>query len=97
MIINPVRPILNIKQLHRFASYAISTFIPFLERRKDIFGLKVRDVMIANPKIIRKEKLAAEALRLMEKHGITCLVVVDERKKPIGIIHLHDILRSGVF
>ncbi len=68
-----------------------------LERRKDIFGLKVRDVMIANPKIIRKEKLAAEALRLMEKHGITCLVVVDERKKPIGIIHLHDILRSGVF
>ena len=68
-----------------------------LERRKDIFGLKVRDVMITAPKTIGKEKLAAEALRLMEKHGITCLVVVDGERRPIGIIHLHDILRSGVF
>jgi len=68
-----------------------------LERRKDIFGLKVRDVMITAPKTIGKEKLAAEALRLMEKHGITCLVVVDGQRRPIGIIHLHDILRSGVF
>ncbi len=68
-----------------------------LERRKDIFSLKVRDVMITDPKTIGKEKLAAEALRLMEKHGITSLVVVDGGRRPIGIIHLHDILRSGVF
>lgn len=68
-----------------------------LERRKDIFGLKVRDVMITDPKTIHQERLAAEALRLMEKHGITCLVVVDGGERPIGIIHLHDILRSGVF
>ncbi len=68
-----------------------------LEKRKDIFGLRVKDVMITSPKTIGQEKLAAEALRLMEGHGITCLVVVDEERKPIGIIHLHDILRSGVF
>lgn len=68
-----------------------------LERRKDIFDLKVKDVMITDPKTIGEGKLAAEALRLMEKHGITCLVVVDGEGRPIGIIHLHDILRSGVF
>lgn len=68
-----------------------------LEGRKEIFDLRVRDVMITDPKTIGRERLAAEALRLMEKHGITCLVVVDKKRRPIGIIHLHDILRSGVF
>jgi arabinose-5-phosphate isomerase len=32
----------------------------------------------------------------MEDHKITVLIVVDEEKKPIGIIHMHDILRAGV-
>jgi len=68
-----------------------------LEGRKEIFDLRVRDVMITDPKTIGRERLAAEALRLMERHGITCLVVVDKKRRPIGIIHLHDILRSGVF
>ncbi len=68
-----------------------------LEGGKEIFDLRVRDVMITDPKTIGRERLAAEALRLMERHGITCLVIVDKKRRPIGIIHLHDILRSGVF
>ena len=40
--------------------------------------------------------LAAEALGLMNKHGITALFVVDEARRPIGILHIHDLLRAGV-
>jgi arabinose-5-phosphate isomerase len=44
----------------------------------------------------RTEVLAAEALGLMNKHGITALFVVDEARRPIGILHIHDLLRAGV-
>ena len=51
--------------------------------------------MTKNPKAITKDKLVVEALQIMEKYNITVLPVV-ENGKPIGIIHLHDILKSGV-
>ena len=51
----------------------------------------------ANPKIISRDKLAVEALHIMESNRITSLVVVDESsKKLVGIIHMHDLLRAGV-
>lgn len=53
-------------------------------------------VMSKGGKTIRHDQLAAEALELMEKHKITSLFVVDENKKPTGIIHLHDLLRAGI-
>ena len=68
-----------------------------LERTKDIFSKKVRDVMIRNPKTITRDKLAAESLQRMEAHGITSLIVQDEECRPVGIIHLHDIMRAGVY
>lgn len=68
-----------------------------LEKTKDIFNKKVRDVMIRNPKTITKDKLAAEALKKMEEYGITSLIVNDENQRPIGIVHLHDIMRAGVY
>ena len=52
--------------------------------------------MTRNPKVIRPGILAAEALNIMETHKITALIVVDEKNKPIGVVHLHDILRAGV-
>ena len=55
--------------------------------------------MTKMPKTITKDKLAAEALSIMEKHKprpITVLPVVDENFKPIGIVHLTDLLRQGV-
>ncbi len=55
-----------------------------------------RDAMTRNPKIARPEEMALEALRRMEEHKITVLIVVDEENKPIGIIHLHDILRAEI-
>ena len=41
--------------------------------------------------------LAAEALANMQKHAITSLVVVDTENKPIGVLHMHDLLRSSIY
>ena len=58
--------------------------------------LIVKDVMTVNPKRISKDDYAASALHLMEKYSITALAVVDENDLPIGVIHIHDILKAGV-
>jgi arabinose-5-phosphate isomerase len=67
-----------------------------LEKSHDIFQLSAKDVMNSDPKIITKDELAATAAMKMEQFGITALIVVDEKKKPIGIIHLHDLMRAKV-
>jgi len=53
-------------------------------------------VMNTNPKTITKDELAVTAATKMENYGITALIVVNEEKKPIGIIHLHDLMRAKV-
>ena len=40
--------------------------------------------------------LAAEALGLMEERKITALVVEDDERHPVGVVHMHDILRAGI-
>jgi arabinose-5-phosphate isomerase len=67
-----------------------------LERKKDIFSLRARDVMTKQPKTIAPDELAARAARLMENHGITALIVTDGKRAPCGIIHLHDIMKARV-
>ncbi len=62
----------------------------------DIHNTYIHQVMTKKPKVIRLGVLAAEALHLMETHKITSLIVVNEENHPIGVIHLHDILRAGV-
>ena len=59
-------------------------------------NLKIKDVMTVNPKRITEEAYAASALNLMEKYSITALPVVDENNIPVGVIHVHDLLRAGV-
>lgn len=56
----------------------------------------VQDVMVQNPKRIHEEQLAAEALKLMEDHAITVLPVVDSTEKPVGAIHMHDLIKAGL-
>lgn len=62
----------------------------------NVQNLKAVDVMTANPKTISPHELAAKALHLMEKYSITALAITDENKKPVGILHIHDLLRAGV-
>jgi arabinose-5-phosphate isomerase len=60
-------------------------------------GLAVEAIMTWRPKVISPERLAAEALELMEKNLITVLPVVNENQEVMGILHLHDILGKGQF
>jgi arabinose-5-phosphate isomerase len=61
-----------------------------------LFELATGEVMTKNPKTITSEELAATALSILEKNSITALIVPDEKERPVGIIHLHDILRQGI-
>lgn len=61
----------------------------------DLLSLSAGEVMTANPKTIRPDALAVEAISTMNELGITNLFVVDN-KQPVGIIHVHDCLRAGV-
>ncbi|MDY3973677.1 MAG: KpsF/GutQ family sugar-phosphate isomerase [Veillonella caviae] len=59
----------------------------------------VEDMMTTMPRTITKDKLAAEALHIMEKNQprpITVLPVVDQNKNSIGIVHITDLLRRGI-
>ena len=68
-----------------------------LEKKGDIFGLKAAELMTRRPKAIAAEMLAAEAVAVMEQFPITSLFILDQQsKKPIGVIHLHDIIKAGV-
>ncbi len=59
-------------------------------------NLLASDVMTQNPKTVLGSDLAAKALHIMEKHSITSLVVCDDDKKPVGLIHIHDLLKAGI-
>ena len=61
----------------------------------DIMNYKALDVMTKNPKTISPDAMTAEALKLMHDKKITNLFVLDN-KKPIGVIHIHDLLNNGV-
>lgn len=61
-----------------------------------LFEQTVKKVMTKNPRMISGEELAAKALSIMDSCSITALIVPDDRKRPLGIIHLHDILRQGI-
>jgi arabinose-5-phosphate isomerase len=61
----------------------------------DLMTAEVDDVMTKNPKTIRGDLLASEALEILNSSKITALIVT-EADKPVGIVHLHDILRAGV-
>jgi arabinose-5-phosphate isomerase len=63
--------------------------------RSDLMTALVDDIMTRNPKVIDSESLASEALELLNSLKITALIVT-EANKPVGIVHLHDLLRAGV-
>ena len=62
----------------------------------NLSDLDIKAVMTSSPKNITEDAYAASALNLMEKFSITALAVVNEFNKPVGVIHIHDLLRAGV-
>ena len=67
-----------------------------LERTMEIKDLTAKDIMTRNPKVMKDEYLASFALQQMENFKITALIIINENKKPIGIVHLHDLINLGL-
>ena len=63
---------------------------------ENLLTKRAKEIMTRDPKVANKDALAAEAVAIMEKNSITCLIVSDHSAKPEGVIHLHDLLKAGV-
>lgn len=67
-----------------------------LQKTNDISNVTVEMMMNRHPKTIFPEMLAAIALQEMEAHTITQLVVVDHSHRPVGMVHLHELVKAGI-
>ncbi|HUL42930.1 MAG TPA: KpsF/GutQ family sugar-phosphate isomerase [Bacteroidota bacterium] len=67
-----------------------------LQKTTDVTHTTAEMMMTRHPKTITKEALAALALQEMEMHNITQLVVVDDRYHPVGMVHLHELVKAGL-
>lgn len=64
---------------------------------EDVLSRTAEECMTRDPRTIAPEEVAAAALHSMERHKITALVVCDEDRKPVGVVHLHDLWRLEMF
>jgi len=62
-----------------------------------VLALTAGEAMTPNPLTIRRDMLAVEALRIMEAHKITSVIVVDADRQVEGVVHLHDLWRTQMF
>ncbi len=67
-----------------------------LERQQDFTNVNIADVMHKNPHTITQDKLAVEAVKLMETHRINQLLVTDSQGRLAGALHIHDLTRAKV-
>lgn len=67
-----------------------------ITKHSSINNLKVSEIMTCNPKMIKKNELAAKALHIMEEFKISSLFIIDENKTPEGIVHFQDLLKYGL-
>lgn len=67
-----------------------------LTRFADPRTLALKEVMTASPKRIGEDDLAVVALRKMEENQITVLLICDTADRPVGAVHLHDLLKAGL-
>ena len=61
----------------------------------EAFSTKIQDAMTRNPKTISPDSLAAEAVKKMESNEISVLIAV-ENQRPVGIVHIHELLKAGI-
>ena len=63
---------------------------------EQILNEKAMNIMTKNPKTVASDMLASEALKIMNTKKITNLFAVDSDNKPVGVIHIHDLLGKGI-
>jgi arabinose-5-phosphate isomerase len=69
----------------------------YLSHSTDIVERTAGDLMTTDPITIQRETFAAEVLNVLEKRKITSIVVVDDDRHVEGVVHLHDLWRTGLF
>jgi arabinose-5-phosphate isomerase len=68
-----------------------------LRHTTDIKDFIARDIMGKNPKTVFQNAMAIEALEKLEADNITQILAVDEQEKYVGVVHLHDLIKEGIF
>ena len=68
-----------------------------LSKTTEINHFTAKDIMGKNPKTVQENAMAIEALEKLESNNITQILVVDAQEKYIGIVHLHDLIKEGIF
>ena len=67
-----------------------------IDRKLDLHQSKMSEIMTYGGRKVSADLLATEALAIMERHKITTLMVLDEEKHPLGLLHMYDLLQAGV-
>jgi len=68
-----------------------------LSKTTDINHFTAKDIMGKNPKTVQEDAMAIAALEKLENNNITQILVVDAQEKYIGVVHLHDLIKEGIF
>ena len=68
-----------------------------LSKSTTIESFTAKDIMGKNPKTILNDAMAVEALERLENNNITQILVTDLENKYIGVVHLHDLIKEGIF
>jgi arabinose-5-phosphate isomerase len=66
-----------------------------LMRQIDIYQTQTQEIMNPSPKTISQNTLAKDALKMMKDLSITSLIIIDNDNCPIGVLHIHDLLKAG--
>jgi arabinose-5-phosphate isomerase len=62
----------------------------------DIYLTKTYHMMNQTPKVIQEDTLALDALKIMNELSITSLVIINTQNQPVGVLHIHDLLKAGI-
>jgi len=67
-----------------------------LSKTHDVHQTPIKTVMTSKPKTLPADKLAVDALSMMQSYKITALLIMDDEQRLIGVLTMHDLLRAGV-
>ena len=68
-----------------------------LNKTTKIDELTADDIMSKNPKTIDVDAMAVDALDTLENNNITQILVTDTNQNYVGVVHLHDLIKEGIF
>ena len=66
-----------------------------VNEQSKLVGIHVHQIMSHSPITISEHTLATDAFKIMQQNAITSLIIIDEHTSPIGIVHIHDLLKAG--